>query len=109
MTACAVNDKVVLAYRGGGRVAKRQKLAPGTLWWTHLPVFVPGDSLDQTIQEAESLVIKLRKMKADGLKIRPFNVTDEMGKMRVLVTNNPTVAKKWKMDDAAASAASRAR
>jgi hypothetical protein len=90
-------------------VAKRQKIAPGTLWWTHLPALVPGDSLDNTILEAEALVIKLLRMKADGLKIRPLNVADELGKMRVLVSNNPTVAKKWKMDDAAASTVIRAR
>jgi hypothetical protein len=90
-------------------VAKRPKVAPETLWWSHLPTLAPGDSLDDTILEAEALVIKLLRMKADGLKIRPLNVADELRKMRVLVTNNPMVAKKWKVDDAAASAASRTR
>jgi hypothetical protein len=91
-------------------VAKRPKIAPGTLWWTHLPALVPGDSLDQTIQEAEVLLIKLLRMKADGLRIRSVEVSaSAMGKLRVLVTDNPTVAKKWKMDDAAGSTASRPR
>jgi hypothetical protein len=70
---------------------------------------VPGDSLDKTIQEAEALVIKILRMKADGLKIRPMDATGAMGRLRVLITDNPTVAKKWKMDDAAGSTAIRAR
>jgi hypothetical protein len=90
-------------------VAKRPKIAPGTLWWTHLPVLVPGDTLDKTILEAESLVIKLLRMKADGLKIRPVDAADAVDKLRILVTDNPAVAKKWKMDDAATSTASRPR
>ena len=90
-------------------VAKRAKIAPGTLWWTLLPVLVPRDSLDQTIREAEALVAKLRSMKADGLKIRPRDAANVVGKLRILVTDNPAVAKKWKMDDAASSAVSRPR
>jgi hypothetical protein len=90
-------------------VAKRRKIAPATLWWTHLPALTPGDSLDETILEAEALVIKLLRMKADGLKIRPIDVTGAMGKLRVLVSDNPTVAKKWKMDDVAGSTAIRPR
>jgi len=90
-------------------MAKRPKIAPGTLWWTPLPVLVPGDSLDETIQQAEALVIKLLRMKADGLKIRPMDAADEIGQLRVLVSDNPTVAKKWKMDDAAGSTGIRAR
>jgi hypothetical protein len=65
--------------------------------------------LEQTIQETESLLIKLRGMKADGLKIRPLDAADEVGKLRILVSDNPAVAKKWKMDDAASSAVSRPR
>ena len=85
-------------------MAKRPKIAPGTLWWTHLPALVHGDSLDKTIREAEALLIKLRRMKADGLKIRPVDaVAGAMDNLRVLVTDNPAVAKKWKMDDAAES------
>ena len=72
-----------------------------------LTVLVPRDSLDQTIQEAEALVAKLRSMKADGLKIRPRDAADVVG--QPLVTDNPVVAKKWKMDDAASSATSRPR
>jgi hypothetical protein len=74
-----------------------------------LPVLVPRDSLDQTIREAEALVAKLRSMKSDGLKIRPRDAADVVGQLRILVTDNPAVAKKWKMDDAASSAASRPR
>ena len=74
-----------------------------------MPVLVTGDTLDKTIKEAEALVIKLLRMKADGLKIRPVDAVDAVDKLRVLVTDNPTVAKKWKMDDAAVSTAIRAR
>jgi hypothetical protein len=87
-------------------MAKRPKIAPATLWWTHLPLLVPGDSLDKTILEAEALVIKLLRMKADGLKIRHIEGIGAMDGLRVLVTDNPTVAKKWKMDDAASPRAS---
>ncbi len=90
-------------------MAKRPKIAPGTLWWAPLPVLVPGDTLDKTIMEAEALVIKLLRMKADGLKIRPVNAVDAVDKLRVLVTDSPTVAKKWKMDDAAVETAIRVR
>ena len=85
------------------------KIAPGTLWWTPLPVLDPGDSLDQTIWEAEALVIMLLRMKADGLKIRPRDAADKVGQLRVLISDDPAVAKKWKMDDAASSAVSRPR
>ena len=74
-----------------------------------MPVLVPGETLDKTIMEAEALVIKLLRMKADGLKIRPVDAVDAVDKLRVLVTDNPTVAKKWKMDDAAVSTAIRPR
>jgi len=74
-----------------------------------LPVLVPGDSLEQMIREAKSLVAKLLKMKADGLKIRPRDAADQVGQLRIVVTDHPVVAKKWKMDDAASSAASRPR
>jgi hypothetical protein len=90
-------------------VAKRPKIAPETLWWTPLPVLVPGDSLDETIMEAEALVIKLLRMKADGLKIRPADAADEVGQLRILISDNPVVAKKWKMDDAAGSTGFRAK
>jgi hypothetical protein len=53
-----------------------------------------GDTLDKTIQEAEALVVKLLRMKADGLKMRPISVPGAMDKLRVLVTDNPAVAKK---------------
>ena len=74
-----------------------------------MPVLVTGDTLDKTIKEAEALVIKLLRMKADGLKIRPVNAVDAVDKLRGLVTDCPTVAKKWKMDDAAVSTAIRPR
>jgi hypothetical protein len=90
-------------------VPKRQKVAPKTLWWMPLPVLIPGDSLDQTIQETDSLAIKLRSMKADGLKIRPRDAADEVGQLRILISDNPAVAKKWKMDDAAGSIVMRPR
>jgi hypothetical protein len=90
-------------------VPKRPKVAPKTLWWMPLPVLIPGDSLDETIQETDALAIKLRSMRADGLKIRPRDAADEVGQLRILISDNPAVAKKWKMDDAAGSIVMRPR